>query len=95
MTERLVGALAGVAGVALIGLSFAINGAPPEGTASDPDGNDVVVRWWRWKDVDTDPGEVRLSNPTALATRLQVPADAAPGQTILTQYARVVVFVTP
>ena len=40
-----------------------------EGTASDPDGNAVRVRWWRWKDVDTYPGDVRLSDPTALATR--------------------------
>ena len=40
-----------------------------EGTASDPDGNAVTVRWWRWKDVDTYPGEVSLSDPTALATR--------------------------
>src|SRR6185503_21259373 len=29
-----------------------------EGAASDPDGNAVTVRWWRWKDVDTYPGEV-------------------------------------
>ena len=78
-----------------------------EGTASDPDGNAVAVRWWRWKDVDTYPGDVSLSDPTALATRLQVPNDATPGQTIqlvleatddgrpaLTRYQRVVVSVT-
>src|SRR5205823_13031752 len=53
-----------------------------EAAVSDPDGNKVSVRWWRWKDVDTYPGEVSLSNPTALATRLQVPTDATPGQTI-------------
>ncbi len=78
-----------------------------EGTASDPDGNAVAVRWWRWKDVDTYPGDVSLSDPTALTTRLQVPNDAAPGQTIqlvleatddgtpaLTRYQRVIVSVT-
>ena len=78
-----------------------------EGTASDPDGNAVAVRWWRWKDVDTYPGDVSISDPTALATRLQVPEDATPGQTIqmvleatddgtpaLTRYQRVVVSVT-
>jgi hypothetical protein len=78
-----------------------------EGAASDPDGNALAVRWWRWKDVDTYPGDVSLSDPTALATRLQVPADAAAGQTIqlvleatddgrpaLTRYQRVVVSVT-
>jgi hypothetical protein len=78
-----------------------------EGTASDPDGNAVNVKWWRWKDVDTYPGEVTLSAPTSLATSLQVPSDAVAGQTIqlvleatddgappLTRYRRVVVSVT-
>jgi len=35
VTQRSVGALAGIAGVALIGVSFAINGAPPEGASPD------------------------------------------------------------
>lgn len=74
---------------------------------SDPDGNTVSVRWWRWKDVDTYPGEVSLSDPRALATHLQVPSDAMQGQTIqlileatdngtpaLTRYQRVTVSVT-
>jgi hypothetical protein len=78
-----------------------------EVAASDPDGNPVSVRWWRWKDVDTYPGEVSLSDPTALATHLQLPTDAMPGQTIqlvleatdngtptLTRYQRVTVSVT-
>jgi hypothetical protein len=51
-----------------------------EGLASDPDGNAVAVRWWRWKAVDTYPGEVTLSDPTARATDLVVPADAVAGQ---------------
>jgi len=78
-----------------------------EGIASDPDGNAVNVKWWRWKDVDTYPGEVTFSAPTSLATSLQVPPDAVAGQTIqlvleatddgapaLTRYRRVVVSVT-
>ncbi len=78
-----------------------------EGIALDPDGNALAVRWWRWKDVDTYPGDVSLSEPTALATPLQVPTDATAGQTIqlifeatddgrpaLTRYQRVVVSVT-
>jgi hypothetical protein len=77
-----------------------------EGSVSDPDGDVVSVRWWRWKDVDTYPGEVRISSPTSLATSVQVPADARAGQTIqlvlegtddgtpaLTRYRRVVVTV--
>ena len=79
-----------------------------EASVSDPDGNAVSVRWWRWKDVDTYAGDVRLSDPTALATRLHVPADAVPGQTIqlvleatdngtppLTRYQRVVIVLVP
>jgi hypothetical protein len=78
-----------------------------EGATSDPDGNAVTVKWWRWKDVDTYPGDVTLSSPTSLATSFIVPADAAAGQTIqlvleatddgrppLTRYRRVVVTVT-
>jgi hypothetical protein len=76
------------------------------GVASDPDGNAVSVKWWQWKDVGTYPGTVTLVNPTALATSMQVPADASAGQTIhlileatddgtpaLTRYERVVVIV--
>jgi len=78
-----------------------------EGATSDPDGNAVTVRWWRWKDVDTYPGSVPFSNPASLATSIQVPADATAGQTIhvileatdngkpaLTRYQRVIVSVS-
>ena len=78
-----------------------------EATASDPDGNALAVRWWRWKDVDTYPGEITLVDPTSLAPSFPVPADATAGQTIqlvfeatddgrpaLTRYQRVVVSVT-
>jgi len=78
-----------------------------EGVTSDPDGDAVTVKWWRWKDVDTYPGDVVLSNATSLATSVQVPADAVAGQAIhlileatdngtppLTRYQRVVVSVT-
>ncbi|MFL5620030.1 MAG: nucleoside hydrolase-like domain-containing protein [Gemmatimonadaceae bacterium] len=79
-----------------------------EGDASDPDGNTVAVRWWRWKDVDTYPSEITIANPTSLATSLVVPSDATADQTIqlileatddgkpaLTRYRRVVVTVRP
>jgi hypothetical protein len=78
-----------------------------QGVTSDPDMNSVAVKWWQWKDVDTYPGQVTLSNPTSLATSMQVPTDATTGQTIhlileatdngtpaLTRYQRVVVSVT-
>lgn len=78
-----------------------------QGMTSDPDKNAVIVKWWQWNDVDTYPGQVTFSNPTALATSIQVPTDATAGQTIhlileatdngtppLTRYQRVVVSVT-
>jgi hypothetical protein len=78
-----------------------------EAVTSDPDGNAVTVKWWRWKDVDTYPGDVRLSGAASHAVSVQVPADAAAGQTIqlvveatdngtpaLTRYRRVVVTIT-
>ena len=71
---------------------------------SDPDGNVVTVRWRQWEAMGTYPGRVTPSNPTALTTRLQVPADATAGQTIhlileatdngtppLTHYQRVII----
>jgi len=78
-----------------------------EAVVSDPDRDSVTVRWWRWKDVDTYPGEATLSRPAARITQLRVPDDATPGQVIqlvveatdsgqpwLTRYQRVVVSVT-
>ena len=77
-----------------------------EGTTSDPDGNAVSVKWWRWKDVDTYPGAITLMDSTSLTTSFQVPTDASAGQIIqlvleatdngrpaLTRYQRVVVMV--
>lgn len=78
-----------------------------QGVTSDPDKNAVAVKWRQWKDVGTYPGQVTFSNPTSLATSIQVPTDATAGQTIhlileatdngtpaLTRYQRVVVSVT-
>jgi hypothetical protein len=53
-----------------------------EGDVSDPDGDRVSVKWWQWKEVDTYPGEVSLSDPTSSVTSVRVPADAKPGQTV-------------
>ena len=92
--------------------SSRLSGRPGEtirlqGVASDPDGNAMTVRWWRWKEIDTYPGVVALSDPSSLATTMQVPADATAGQMIhlilevtddgtppLTRYQRVVVSVS-
>jgi hypothetical protein len=75
---------------------------------SDPDHNVVKVTWWQYNDAGTYPGDIRISDPSALATSFRVPDDTRPGQTInvileaadtgtppLTRYARLVVHVGP
>jgi hypothetical protein len=77
-----------------------------QGEVSDPDGNAVTVRWWRWKDVDTYPGDVHIASPNSRTLEMRVPEDAQPGQVIqlvleatdngrpvLTRYQRTVVAV--
>ncbi|HEY0656257.1 MAG TPA: nucleoside hydrolase-like domain-containing protein [Chryseosolibacter sp.] len=76
-----------------------------KGIVSDPDGNSISIKWWQFK-VGTYPGDVVFDNPSALATEVSIPADAAPGQTIhcileatdngstpLTRYQRVIITV--
>ena len=71
---------------------------------SDPDRNNVTVKWWQYNDAGTYPGDITFSAPTALKTTFRVPAEAKPGQTIdvvleatddgtphLTRYQRVVI----
>ena len=73
------------------------------GAANDPDGDAVAITWWQYVEAGSYPGEVPLSNATARTMRLQVPADARPGDTIhlileatdngtpsLTRYKRVI-----
>ena len=75
-----------------------------QGEVSDPDRNAVKVAWWQYNDAGTYPGDISFSDPAALVTTFQVPANAETGQTIhvileatdngtpqLTRYQRVVV----
>jgi len=77
-----------------------------EGTARDPDGDAVTVKWWQYTEAGTYPGQVTLAAPTAPTTSFRVPDDAIPGSTIhlileatdngqpaLTRYQRVIVSV--
>ena len=77
-----------------------------EATASDPDGNAVSVKWWRWKEVDTYRGDITIADSTSLTPSFRIPTDASAGQVIqivveatddgrpaLTRYQRVVVLV--
>ena len=73
---------------------------------SDPDGDKVALRWWRWDDADSYAGAIALDRRDGLSTSFRIPADARPGDTVhiiaeatdngspaLTHYARVVVTV--
>jgi hypothetical protein len=77
-----------------------------QGEVSDPDHNAVRVTWWQYNDAGTYPGDISLSDPSALKSGFRVPDDAKSGQTInlilevtdngtppLTRYQRVVVTV--
>ena len=78
------------------------------GSISDPNGDDVTVRWWQYAEAGSYPGRVTLADTTALSTSFQVPPDATPGNTIhlileatdngmpaLTRSRRVILSVTP
>jgi hypothetical protein len=75
------------------------------GSASDPDGDAVSLRWWQFH-TGTYPGAVEIRNPSAPQAEALIPADAQPGQTLhlileaedqgtpaLTRYQRVVITV--
>ena len=75
------------------------------GAVSDPDGNEVTIKWWQFR-VGSYPDEVKILNPISLQTQVLVPKDAVAGQTIhfileatdngtpsLTRYQRIIVTV--
>jgi hypothetical protein len=76
-----------------------------QASTSDPDGNAVTLKWWRWADADGYKGTVDLE-PEGNGVSLRVPENAKPGDRIdviaeatdngapaLTRYAKVIVFV--
>lgn len=75
------------------------------GTASDPDGNNVSLRWWQYP-AGTYTKDVTIQSPTESEATIIVPPDATAGQTIhiileakddgtpaLTRYQRVIITV--
>jgi hypothetical protein len=73
------------------------------GKVFDPDGNTVSIKWWQFQ-VGTYAKQITILNSDSLQTRVIIPKDAAPGQTIhvvmeatdngvpaLTRYQRVVI----
>lgn len=51
------------------------------GVVSDPDGNEVSVKWWQMP-AGSYPGKVSINNANALEAELVVPDDVKGGQTI-------------
>jgi hypothetical protein len=75
------------------------------GATSDPDNDEVSVRWWQFH-VGSYPNQVTISNATSLRTEVLIPNGAMVGQTIhlvleatdngkpaLTSYKRVIITV--
>ena len=49
--------------------------------ATDPDGDQLSLKWWQWK-VGTYEGTVNVDSPATAKTTFTIPADAQSGQTI-------------
>ena len=49
--------------------------------ATDPDGDQLTLKWWQWK-VGTYEGTVNVDSPATAKTTFTIPADAQSGQTI-------------
>lgn len=76
-------------------------------TVSDPDGDQVAVKWWHFENNGTYAGAVTMDQDRGLSGSFRVPTDAKPGDTIhivaqaddqstrvpLTRYARTVITV--
>ena len=74
--------------------------------SGDPDGNQLRFSWWQYREPGTYKGKVKIADFDRAIASVQVPGDAAPGETIhiigevtdngklpLTRYARVVLTV--
>jgi hypothetical protein len=86
-------------------LAFAAEKIRLNGAVSDPDGNDVSIKWWQFQ-VGSYPNKVVISNPTSAQAEVFIPNDAVGGQTIhlileatdngtpsLTRYQRIIITV--
>ena len=49
---------------------------------SDPDGDEISVKWWDYKAASTYKGAVAVADPASACTTFTVPSDAQSGQTI-------------
>ena len=70
---------------------------------NDPDGDEVIYRWWQYEEADSYEGSIKILNADKQNSSFKVPADAKKGDTIhiicevtdkgspqLTRYQRVI-----
>jgi hypothetical protein len=71
--------------------------------STDPDGDQLRYSWWQYREAGTFKGDVAIRNAGPGIAEVQIPANAAPGQTVhligevtdsgkpsLTRYSRVI-----
>ena len=76
------------------------------GSATDPDGNELTYHWWQYEEAGTYAGKIEIANSQSKNASFLVPPDAKSGNTIhvilevkdsgsppLTRYQRVIVAV--
>lgn len=62
-------------------LAFPGQKVPLHGYVSDPDGDQVSVKWWQYQ-VGSYPGKVEIYNSSSLQGEVLIPEDATVGQTV-------------
>lgn len=51
-----------------------------KGSATDPDGDAVALRWWQYREAGTSDAELSLEGADGATVHFTVPADARPGE---------------
>ncbi len=75
-----------------------------DGTASDPDGDQLSYSWWQYKEAGTFDGLIDIQNPDSQTAEVSIPESAKSGETIhfilevsdqgtpeLTRFARIII----
>ena len=52
------------------------------GSATDPDGDELMYSWWQYIEAGTYSGKVEIENDDAPETTVQIPTDIEKGETI-------------
>jgi len=52
------------------------------GNVHDPDGDELNIKWWQYREADTYTGEASVEDPSGTRTWFRVPTDAPAGSAI-------------